>query len=239
MKHAVKIILGLTGTAACIAAVLAVFRFNFVVLGDQIRPKNTDELHSVNFEKTHIPELNRCRSLTYLGANDVTDENLSELDALPKLESIFIDLSDLGAGSMQKLSEFPALHDILFLNCRVNVTGLNPPALSQLQVFGGELYGVESLRSCQQLRMFAIDSAIVDGAVTKENDVYTLQNAGFLAALDQVTELGIYAYEIGDISGILEMDSLETLYINQSTLSDDDRSALENHDITVKLREEK
>ena len=236
MTRAEKILLGVI--AAALAACLVLFRLHFVMLGDQIRPQNTDELHSVDFERVRMSEVNRCRSLTYLGATNVSDESLSQLDTMPKLECFFVTFSDLGTGSMQKLSEFPALHDILFMNCRVNVTGLNPPALNRLQIMGGELYNAEALGECQPLRLFSIDSAIVDGAVTKENDVYTLQDAGFLAALDQVTELGIYGYEIGDISKILEMDSLETLYINHSTLSDDDRKALESRGITVTVHQE-
>ena len=236
MKRTHLLAIGLT--AAALAACFIVFRVNFVLLGDQICPKHTDEVHSVSFETTRMSELNRCQSLTSLGAAYATEESMGALEPLPKLESLFLSLSDLGAGSMQKLSDFPALGDILFMNCKLDVTGLNPPALYRLQVLGGELYHAETLGSCPQLRLFTIESVVVDGAVTKENGVYALQDTGFLAALDQVTELWIYGYEIHDISGILEMDSLETLSINSSTLSVDDRNALERRGITVTERQE-
>ncbi|MDE6424814.1 MAG: hypothetical protein K2K89_01560, partial [Ruminococcus sp.] len=101
-----------------------------------------------------------------------------------------------------------------------------------------KIINLKCLSKCLSLEKLLIaDSTLSDNSIIIENGIYILKDSSIFALLDNISYLTIHIDEIQDISGILEMDSLETFCVNRDSISEEYVKLLEDKGITVTYTE--
>ena len=85
----------------------------------------------------------------------------------------------------------------------------------------------------QSPKSLSLTNTTIGYDITKSDEKYIMKDSGFLSDLDTVAELCIYVDSIEDVSGVCEMNSLQTFRVNKGSLSDEDKDMLKDKGIEV------
>ena len=85
----------------------------------------------------------------------------------------------------------------------------------------------------QSPKSLSLTNTTIGYDITKSDEKYIMKDSGFLSDLDTVAELCIYVDSIEDVSGVCEMDSLQTFRVNKGSLSDEDKDMLKDKGVEV------
>ena len=221
-------------------AIGAKIRKEFVFIDGVIYNSNIDSLH-VFLNQVNINELNRCSQLSTLVVAEADNDSLTKLYSFPTLEflDIFRSKTQISGSGINKINTLENLKYLFFTYSDVDLYNLNSDSIESIGIDHCNVSFLEGINKCAALNELKLNAVILNDNMisTNGNDLYNricvLNNSSDFSSLDNIKKLHIYNTVIENISGIVEMDSLEVLYVSKGTLSDDNRNTLENKGIRI------
>ena len=208
-------------------AVFSFLRCFFIFLDGKLYRKDITVIRGVNVTSNNIREINLCTKLEELDIWAANDNILSEMKAFNSLADLLMVDANLSEGGILRLNDMPQLNRMTFLESHIDLTRLNNKALTHLSISLSDVSGIIGCASCSSLtEMVLQEVTIPDKIICTKNKEYLLKDSSDFSALDNIKVLEIHDIDIEDISGFLEMDSLETLNVTQGTLSNNDYQIL-------------
>ncbi|MDE6787764.1 MAG: hypothetical protein K2J47_00375 [Ruminococcus sp.] len=234
MSPKIRKIIILTVMTALII-VIALIRINYIFIDGKLYRNDTVVISRVYAnKKSSISELNRCNKLEELSIWDVNDNVMSEIKTFEKLSDLTMFDVDLGVLGTSKLNALNRLEHILFVRAILDLTTIDNDSLKILSISLGDVTGINGCINCSSLKELNLkEVTIKESIICTDNKKYILKNSSDFAALDNIKLLKIYDTEIEDISGILDMESLEELTVSDGMISEDDHRTLEEKGIIV------
>lgn len=233
---------------ACITLLLialiamgAVLRGKYVYLNNKFYEIDVEKLHISHIDKFGINELNRCTNLDQLLISNLDDSILEKMSVLDHLSTLDIHLSEINGSGIEKINMFPNLKDMSFVRSEFDLSNIRNNSLERIiillcNVTESDLKGIAN---CPSLKELTLSDITMDNCFTitdNENVLwgkFILTDSSCLSGLDNIEKLTIRDTFIEDISGIEEMDSLNTFTVTKGYISEDYIKALEDEGITV------
>ncbi|MCM1508611.1 MAG: hypothetical protein NC177_15990 [Ruminococcus flavefaciens] len=186
-------------------------------------------------ENDYIRQINKCTALEYLFITDTSENRISRLKNLTNLNTLMIASSEVSSADCEKISQFDNLETLhIYLDSTIDFKGFDNDNVSYISLFyNSSAVNIESLSECQSLKILGICYSTVDNCIVIEDGRYTMKDSSVFASFDSVEELTIWVKKIEDISGILEMDSLNEFSVVKDSISEDDVKLLEDKGISV------
>lgn len=215
-----------------------VFRTQYVFLDDKVYKKDVKEL-DLYYSDNDVDELNKCSELEELRISRIDDEFLTEMRTFQHLEHFKVFSSDIINEGMLKINSFPVLNDMFIAYSNIDFGKIQNDSVKEISIYLSEITNITELAKCRSLTdldLFRVvmDNKIIVTKVANTLDMkYCLKDSSDFSCLDNIRTLQISCIDIEDISGFIEMDSLETLTVSQGYISEENISALENNGITV------
>lgn len=207
------------------------FDTHYAVIGKKIYKNNTKSLSTFAFTVTP-KELSKCTNLEELKLTGATENYISKLTDFNNLRQLMLIYSDVSDMDCKKISMFNNLGCLQFLESNVTLQEFNN--ISTLRLFFSDVKNLELLSECESLKYLSIESSrIANDCIIETNGKYILIDSSIFELFNNLISLSIVIDEIQDISGILEMDSLETFWVNRDSISEEDVKSLEKKGITV------
>ena len=242
-----KVLLGIVGTLLVLVITAGlIFRANFVYIDGEINNRDEKDLYFVYMPATRISELNRCKNVEYLHVININSEQIEKMRVFEDLKYLRLrnQLLDLNAPEFEKINQFPKLVWLDLLCYNVDLSSLKNDSITHIEFEGGKYTFDDKgfLSGCPNLESLRIQNSTIKGFITSiwnedyNNASYTLEDSSFLSDLDKVKTLVLDTMIVEDISGILEMDSLEELSLIQCTIPEEFKKALEDKGIDVMIQ---
>lgn len=220
----------------------AVLRGKYVYIDGKFHKKDVKELF-VSLNPKNISELNRCTELEFLMAADMDNDTLEQMRAFEKLKKLDISFSDskISGSGIEKINMLPKLNKLWFYNSEFDLSGIRNNSLESLLILSCDITNahLNEIKNCPSLNELRLSGVTMDNCftVTEDKDYFwgrhALTDSSCLSELDTITKLWIYSTFIEDISGIKDMDSLDTLTVDKGYISEEYKKALEDEGITV------
>lgn len=239
-----KVLLGIVGGLLVLAVAAGVIlRENFVYIDGEIHNRDETDLHFIYMPATRISELNRCKDVEYLHVINIDNEQIEKMRVFEELKYLRLrnQLLDLNAPEIEKINQFPKLIWLDLLCYNADLSSLENDSITQIELEGGKYTFDDKgfLSGCPELESLRIQNSTIKGFITSiwnedyNNASYTLEDSSFLSDLDKVKTLVLDDMTIEDVSGILEMDSLEELSLIQCTIPEEFKKELEDKGINI------
>ena len=217
---------------------IILFRSKYVIIGNIIYAKSTTAINGIHLNQNNvrISELNKCSNIEYLSVWGANDTALTEMKAFDKLTVIDIFNSEISTFGIAKLNKVSNLNDLLLVRSYCDLSGIKNDSLRIISMSLCEISNITDLYDCISLTSLYLKEVIINDKLVEDAEKckeYALKDSSDFSALDNIKELHIYNTVIEDISGIVEMDSLEVFYVSKGALSDDNRNTLENNGIRI------
>ncbi len=215
-----------------------IFRTQHVFLKNTVYKKDVKELF-LSYDGIDVDELNKCSELEFLAIWAIDDAFLREMTIFQNLESMYIFNSDIGDEGITKINLFPNLNDTFIMKSYADLSQIQNDSITEMQLSVSEITGITGLANCDSLTYLSVDEVVMDDKIVVTegtniwNQKYSLKDSSDFQYLDNIETLKIRCITIEDISGFLEMDSLETLTVSEGYISEENVKTLENHGITV------
>lgn len=228
----------IAGVVGCI-----VFKTQYVFLKDTVYKKDVKEL-ALNYQNIDVDELNKCSELEFLRIWGIDDAFLTEMKIFQHLEHFYIFDSNINDEGILKINTFPNLNDMFIMNSRTDISKIQNDSVTEIRIVRSEITGITGLANCHSLTYLCLGEIVMDDKIVVTegtnilNQKYCLKDSLDFSYLDNIRTLNIYCIDIEDISGFMEMDSLETLTVSQGYISEENIKTLENNGITV-IKEDK
>lgn len=219
------------------------FRANYVLLEGKYYKKDIDVLPILNMNYVNINELNMCTELETVdlyASDNSTFENLRAFEKLTEL-NISHPQSQLNGPAMEKINMFPNLKRIYSWSSDFDFTGINSESLERITINFGDITdaNLNEINNCPSLTELYLNLVALDNCLIVEVDeetsekMCTMTDSSFLSDLDNIKRLVLMNIFVEDISGIGEMDSLETFIVDEGCISKKDKWTLANKGISV------
>ena len=239
-----KVILRIVGALLVLAVAAGViFRVNFVYIDGEIHNRNETDLYFIYMPVTRISELNRCKNVEYLHVININNKQIEKMRVFEELKYLRLrnQLLDINAPEIEKINQFPKLIWLDLLCYNADLSSLKNDSITHIELEGGKFTFDDKgfLSGCPDLESLRIQNSTINDFITSiwDNEYnkasYTLEDSSFLSDLDKVKTLVLDTMIVEDISGILEMDSLEELSLIQCTIPEEFKKALEDKGINV------
>ena len=215
-----------------------IFRTQHVFLRNTVYKKDVKEL-SLNYQGVDVDELNKCSELESLKIWGVNDDFLTEIKTFQHLKSLYIIDCNIFDEGISKVNMFPNLNYIFILNSRIDFGKIQNDSITETALLNSEISNLTGLANCRSLKCLWITSTAIDDKIVVTegthilNQKYCLKDSSDFSCLDNIIDLTVCKIDIEDISGFMEMDSLETLTVSEECISEDNIKTLENNGITV------
>ena len=227
-------------------AVGSVLRSKYVFIDDKFYPKDVKELF-INLDDTSISELNQCAELEFLMASYANNTALEQMNAFENLTDLIIHANtEISGSGIEKINMLPNLKSLWFRASNIDLSNIRNDSVERIEISHCEMTDSDlmGLKNCPSLNclMFyriTLDNCFTVTSIPRDDRPlyekrYALTDSSCLSGFDSIKELNIYSTYIEDISGIEEMDSLETLTVDKGYISWKDKKALEAKGITVR-----
>lgn len=208
---------------------------NYATIDKKLYRKDITYLHIRSVDDERFRQINKCTEIDTLLLSKSHKHHLYKLMNFPKLRDFVIMQSDINKVECEKISSFSSLENLEIINFSTfDFEGFNNKTVSEIWIYNSCAKNIESLSNCSSLKKFRITSSTIsDNCIVKENNQYIMKNSSVFTSFDYVENLSIDVNKIKDISGILEMDSLETFYVNKNSISNEDVKSLEDKGVKV------
>lgn len=244
-----KVVLGITiGLVVTVIAALSLFRAVFVYIDGKFYERRATwfGLNIIDMSNTSIWQINRCKNLEMLYTSHMDSLKLKQLYIFENLTNLTISEPDsaLGTEEIEKLNLFPSLSSLSIQNAEVDLTALYSGTLEKLEVSDSNVTvnDLKLFANCPALKKLDLYRITMDDRfIFTEDDSlpgggkYTLTDSACLSDLDSVKRLALYQTYIDDISGILDMDSLEELWVAGGFLTDEQTKLLEDKGVYINV----
>ena len=205
-----------------------------------------------------IPELNRCTAVESLMLHCTDNETLAKLSVFAHLDALTFSIADetLTANGMAFISRQPALETINFFQTNADLTGIQSDTLREAVIYGANIANISELANCPALEKLSCPHIVIDDHLRSADETNPAVNQYFTDAdgegfvirpleavnikfyMDdssdfEVRTLSFADVTFNDISGLLDMDSLEKLRLHDCEMSGADRRALEEKGVAV------
>lgn len=170
--------------------------------------------------------------------NDVTDEYIEKMYDFDNLTFLAVMHSEITSTGINKILQLPNLNQLLFLYSSVDFSGAEFDSPERIDLALSNVKNLKELANCSSLTVLNISGVVIDDKLvmtdnTAFHEKYSLKDSSDFAFLDNLETLEIYNTEIEDISGFMEMDSLQTFTVTKDYISEEYIKALEENGITV------
>ncbi len=207
-------------------------------------------------------ELNRCTAVESLMLHCPDNATLAKLGSFEHLDALtfFHDDETLTADGMAFISRQPALDTVWFFGTNADLTGIRSDSVRKVILYGCEISNLSELANCPAMEELSCTNLLLGDHLWSQDETdpevnqyftdtdgeefvirpmedvvinYYMDDSSDFAPLDQVKKLSFSDVIFHDISGLLDMDSLETLELGNCEMSDADRKALTDKGIAV------
>lgn len=207
-------------------------------------------------------ELNRCTAVKSLMLHCPDNATLAKLGSFAHLDSLtfFEEDETLAADGMAFIARQPALDTVWFFGTDADLTGIRSDSVRKVIFYGCEISNLSELANCTAMEELSCTNLLLGDHLWSQDETdpevnqyltdadgegfvirpmedvvinYYMDDSSDFAPLDQVKKLSFSDVIFHDISGILDMDSLETLELDDCEMSDADRRALAEKGVTV------
>lgn len=235
---------------ACITLLLialiaagTVLREKYVYFDNKFYEIDVKELYVSCKNKFSITELNRCTNLEWLTISDIDNRALEKMRIFDNLSSldIFHSESEINGSGIEKINMLPNLKVLLFTRCEFDLSSIRNESLEKISIILCDVTDsdLKGIANCSSLNELSLTEITMNNCfiVTDDKDFiwgrYALTDSSCLSGLDSIEKLTIRNTFIEDISGIEDMDSLNTFTVTKGYISEDYIKALEDEGITV------
>lgn len=192
-------------------------------------------ISSLNF--FDIVELNRCEEIETLYINDIEENIISHFKNFQNLNKLVLLFCKINSSDIKRVNEFNTLKEFTVFSSNIDLNGFNSDTVYSIILEHSEVLNFIELVQCKHLKNLTLYKSKLNDCVVFKNSAYILIDSSVFSSLDNIINLTIDVDEIQDISGILEMDSLETFCVNKDSISEEDVKLLEDKGITVTYTE--
>lgn len=219
----------------------AVLRGKYVYINKKFFEKDVEDLIIYHPNTFSINELNRCTDLDRLEIKDIDDSTLEKMGVLDHLAELDIFDSEINGSGIEKINMFPNLKDMIIVRSEFDLSNFGNNSLETIWILfcGVTESDLKGIANCPSLKKLILTQVPIGNCCTVtdiENDSwkkFTLTDSSCLSVLDNIEQLTIGDTFIEDISGIEDMDSLDTLRVTRGYISEDHIKALEDKGINV------
>lgn len=192
------------------------FNTHYAIIDKKLYRKDITYLDINSVDDERFREINKCTEIETLLLSKSNKHYLHKLINFHKLRKLVIMSSNINKIECGKISSFSSLEDFNIINYTTfDFEGFNNKTVSRIWIYNSSAKNIESLANCISLKKLRItESTISDNCIVIEN-------------------LAIDVDKIEDISGILDMNSLETFYVNKDSISEENVKLLEDKDISI------
>lgn len=210
------------------------FITNYAVIDFKIYPANIESLYVLSLDDSEIKEINKCTKITRIFLAEATPNQVSRFRNFRYLSDIYLVNSITNNLDSKKIGSFNNLKSLNAFESEIDFNELYSKTISSISLYASTVENLDALSKCESLRRLNIYNSTVSGdCIVEENRKYIMKDSSVFSSFDNVTDLTIIVNEIQDISGILEMESLETFCINKDSISEEDVKLLEDKGISV------
>lgn len=208
---------------------------NYATIDKKLYRKDITYLHIRSVDDERFRQINKCTEIDTLLLSKSHKHHLYKLMNFPKLRDFVIMQSEINKVECEKISSFSSLENLeVMAFTDFDFEGFDNKTISSIWINNSNAKNIESLYNCISLESLRItNSTIPNNCIVKENSKYIMKDSSVFESLDKIKTLEIYVDEIQNISGILQMDSLEKFHIDKNSISDKDVKSLENKGVTV------
>ena len=222
-----------------IIIMITYFYTHYAIIGNKIYKTDVKllDVYSVNYAK--IIEINKCNNLESMILSNIDESLLSKLKSSDNLRMLTLNQSIIDNADSKKIRLFNNISVLcLCFDSKINFRSFNSESISSITITLSNSENLDALSKCESLRKLNINqSTVSNNYIVVENMKYIMKDSSVFSLLDSVIDLTIIVDEIQDISGILEMDSLETFCVNRDSISEEYVKLLEDKGITVTYTE--
>lgn len=211
------------------------FDTHYAVIDSKIYKNNVKYLRVFSLDDSRVREINKCSEIEEMFLSRASEDAISKFINFTNLNILTVSRSNLNNNDCKKISSFNNLKMLsASYDVNINFEGFNNKTVSSIEINLSNIKNLKSLSECQSLEWLGIvKSTVSDNCIVIENGKYVMKDSLAFSSLNNLTFLAITVDNIRDISGILEMDSLETFCVKRDSISEEDVKSLENKGITV------
>lgn len=159
---------------------------------------------------------------------------ISKFRNFKNLNTMHLVYGVISSMDFEKISTFNNLKKVTSYMSAIDFKGFCNKNVTSISLHQSTIKNLEALAECKSLKNLTIyDSTVYDNYIIKENNNYILKGSSIFMSFDYVENLYIGVDKIEDISGILEMDSLEIFHVNKDSISEEDVKLLEDKGVKV------
>lgn len=210
------------------------FDTHYAIIDKKIYKTNVKFLSVISLNNAEIKEINKCTEVEIMYLSGANKNAISKFTDFHNIKFLLLMQSEINSLDCEKLNKFTSLDNLEIASYSIiDFKKFINPSVTVIDVFNSDLENIESLSKCKSLKSLTLNNTTYNSYIIVENSKYILSDSDSFSSLDNLTYLSIIVDKIEDISGILEMDSLETFCVNRNSISEEDVKSLENKGITV------
>lgn len=205
-----------------------------VKLNDVIHKRDIRSVTLYSADDDDINNINKCNKLEQLSLSRINENQLAGIKKSNSIKELFVYYSTLHSIGIRNINSFNNLQTLTIIGSDIDFKYFNNKIVSAVNLYDCVIKSLNSLEKCNSLTNVGIMAPIVaDEYIVNENSEYVLKDSSIFTSWNTVQVLGLSIDKIEDISGILEMDSLNEFKVNKNSISEEDVKSLENKGVTV------
>lgn len=210
------------------------FDAHYAVIDKKIYKNDIKYLHILSLDASEIKEVNKCTEIEEMFLAESGDDLVSKFRNFKNLNTLHLVCSIISSLDFEKISVFNNLKKVTSYMSNIDFNGFCNKNVMSILLYESIIQNLESLVECKSLKSLTIwDSAVSDNSIIIEDRKYIMKDSSVFASLDNLTFLAVIVDKIEDISGIIEMDSLNKFCVMEDSLSETDKKLLEDKGISV------
>lgn len=220
-----------------LSLIIGVIWFNtyYAVIDGKIYKNNIKYLRIFSLDDSEIKEINKCSKIEEMFLSRASENSVSKFINFANLNILTISRSDISSVDCKKISSFNGLKKLsASYDAKINFEGFNNKSVSSIELILSDAKNLKSLSECVSLKsLILLFSTVSNNHIVIEDGKYIMKDSSVFASLDNITFLDVTVDKIEDISGIIEMDSLNKFCVMKDSLSETDKKLLEDKGISV------
>lgn len=210
------------------------FKTHYAVIDNEIYKTDITYLHIFSLDDSEIKEINKCTEIEKMFVSKAVENSVSGFTDFHNLNDLTLLNCEISGNDTEKISKFDNLNTFCTLMTDIDLQGFNNNMVFDIVFFYSKIKNFKALSECSSLKKLAVyHSEIADNCIVTEDGKYIMKDSSVFKNFDYTEELRIFVNKIEDISGILEMDSLNVFEVYKGTVSEDNVKLLEDNGISV------
>lgn len=227
-----KMQIGLSIILALLFISAMVFFNNFVVINGEVYDKNAREVNVDLLLKKNpsLKNISYFNNLESLGVFSVDSETLEGMPYIETIGSLAIYCSDISNAKGVNIQR--GIKNLHLFETQINVEGIVLDQVTSLDLISCKIENFHKLNALPSLINLQIYQGEFEGVIFNEGE-YILENSTVFEDFDTIKYFELKGFKINDISGFINMDSLECLYIDKDSLDKSQIEQLKNNKIKI------